>query len=201
MLLKRNLDLVLLDAHNPFGNGNLLPLGPLREPPAHLQRADAIVLTRAEVPRKSSMTHSKITSLLPGKPVFSCIHRLTELSMGLDGQRIPLEALRGRKAIAFAGVARPESLSHLLRKAGIVVSWSFDFPDHYQYREADMSKLLNCMKESDTPFIITTEKDMVRLEPRVSGICSGSSIGTGLPTEHPRPTGSSPGKTSFSGLK
>lgn len=184
LLLKRNLDLVLLDAHNPFGNGNLLPLGPLREPPAHLQRADAIVLTRAEDPRKSSMTRSKITSLLPGKPVFSCIHRLTELSMGLDGQRIPLEALRGRKAIAFAGIARPESLSHLLRKAGIVVSWSFDFPDHYQYREADMLKLLNCMKESDTPFIITTEKDMVRLQPEFQAFALAAVLELDFLAEH-----------------
>jgi tetraacyldisaccharide 4'-kinase len=165
LVLERNLDLVLLDALNPFGNGSLLPLGPLREPPAHLERADAIVLTRAEDPQKSSETRFKINSLLPGKPVYSCIHRLTELRTGLDAQRIPLEALRGRNAIAFAGIARPESFTHLLQKAGIVVTRSFDFPDHYQYQEADMAMLINAMKENDTPFIITTEKDMVRLQP------------------------------------
>jgi tetraacyldisaccharide 4'-kinase len=165
LVLERNIDVVLLDAHNPFGNGSLLPLGPLREPSAHLQRADAIVLTRAEDPQKSSVTRSKISGLFPGKPVFSCVHRLTELRTGLDGQRIPLEALRGRKAIAFAGIARPESFTHLLQEAGIVVTRSFDFPDHYQYQEADMAMLINSMKENHTPFIITTEKDMVRLQP------------------------------------
>jgi tetraacyldisaccharide 4'-kinase len=184
LALERNLDLVLLDAHSPFGNGSLLPLGPLREPPAHLERADAIVLTRAEDPRRSGETRSKLTSMLPGKPVFSCIHRLTELSMELDGQRIPLKALRGRKAIAFAGIARPESFSHLLRKAGIVVSRSFDFPDHYQYQEADMVMLLNCMKESDTPFIITTEKDMVRLQPEFQAFALAAVMELDFLAEH-----------------
>jgi len=184
LVLERNLDVVLLDAHNPFGNGSLLPLGPLREPPAHLERADAIVLTRAEDPEKSSGTHSKITGLFPGKPVFSCIHRLTELSMGLNGQRIPIEALRGRKAIAFAGIARPESFIHLLREAGVVVSRSFGFPDHYQYQEADMVMLFNSMKESDTPFIITTEKDMVRLPPEFQAFALAAVLELDFLAEH-----------------
>jgi tetraacyldisaccharide 4'-kinase len=184
LILERNLDLVLLDAHNPFGNGALLPLGPLREPPAHLDRADAIVLTRAEDPEISSLTHSKISSLFPEKTVFSCIHRIAELSIGLNAQRISLEVLHGKKAISFAGIAHPDNLTHLLRKAGIVVVRSFDFPDHYQYRKADMLMLLNAMKEDDTPFIITTEKDMVRLPPEFQPFAMAAILELDFLAEH-----------------
>ena len=163
LVLERNLDLVLLDAQNPFGNGSLLPLGPLREPVVHLQRADAIVLTRAEDPQKTINTRLTMNRLFPGKPVFSCVHRVSELNLGFGAHRMPLEALRGKKAIAFAGIARPDSFTHVLRAAGIVVAQSFDFPDHYQYRGADMAMLLDAMKKHHTSFIITTEKDLVRV--------------------------------------
>jgi tetraacyldisaccharide 4'-kinase len=163
--LERNLDLVLIDAHDPFGNGSLLPLGPLREPLAHLSRADAIVLTRAEDPEKTEETRAKIAQWFPKKPVFSCIHRLTGLSIGLEGQHLPLAPFQGREAIAFAGIARPESFFYLLRKAGIIVSRCFAFPDHHPYQATDMAMLIEAMKESKAPFLITTEKDMVRLSP------------------------------------
>jgi tetraacyldisaccharide 4'-kinase len=165
LALERNLDLVLIDAHNPFGNGSLLPLGPLREPQAHLARADAIVLTRAEDPAKTQATRAKISQWFPEKPVFSCVHRLTGYKVGLDGQHIPPAALDGRKAVAFAGIARPESFYGLLQRAGIVVSRSFAFPDHHQYQTADMAMLVRAMKENRAAFLITTEKDMVRLLP------------------------------------
>ena len=85
--------------------------------------------------------------------------------MGLEGQPIPLTAFRGKKAVAFAAIARPESFYHLLRKAGIGVTRSFTFPDHHQYQEADMAMLMQAVKESHASFLITTEKDMVRLSP------------------------------------
>ncbi len=165
LALHRNLDLVLIDAHNPFGNGSMLPLGPLREPLEHLSRADAVVLTRAEDPEKTKATRAAITMCFPQKPVFSCIHRLTGLRLGLDGQCLPLAALDGRKAVAFAGIARPESFYDSLRKAGIVLSRNFSFPDHHVYRAADMMMLMKAMKESNAAFLVTTEKDMVRLSP------------------------------------
>jgi tetraacyldisaccharide 4'-kinase len=166
LALERNLDLVLIDAHTPFGNGSLLPLGPLREPVAHLGRADAVVLTRAEDPEKTEETRAKISRWFPEKPVFSCVHRLTGFKVGLDGQGIPSAALDGRKAVAFAGIARPESFYALLQRAGILVSRTFTFPDHHQFHAADMAMLIGAMKENNAAYLITTEKDMVRLLPQ-----------------------------------
>ena len=186
LALDRNLDLVLLDAHNPFGNGALLPLGPLREPPAHLDRAGAIVLTRAEDRQLTEATRLKITGLLPQKPIFSCVHRLTGVRVGLDGERIPLAALHAKKVVAFAGIARPESFYHLLREAGMVVGPSFAFPDHHQYREADMVMVLKAAAESDAGFLVTTEKDMVRLLPEFQALLSPPSWkSTSFPNTRP----------------
>jgi tetraacyldisaccharide 4'-kinase len=165
LALDRDLDLVLIDALNPFGNGSLLPLGPLREPITHLSRADAIVLTRADDPEKAEATRAKISEHFPRKPIFSCTHRLTGLMAGPDSQRLPFAALDGRKAVAFAGIARPDSLYDSLRKAGIMLSRNFDFPDHHIYQSADMMVLMKAMKDSHAEFLITTEKDIVRLSP------------------------------------
>ncbi len=184
LTLERNLDLVLLDAHNPFGNGALLPLGPLREPPAHLERADAILLTRAEDREKTRATRSKIMKLFPEKPIFSCVHRLTGLSVGFDGKRIPLAALHGKKVVAFAGIARPESFFHLLRGAGMVVGPRFAFPDHHQYQEADMVMLLKAVERSNAAFLITTEKDMVRLVPEFQAFTLATVMEIDFLSEH-----------------
>lgn len=168
LALKRNLDLVLLDARTPLGNGVLLPLGPLREPPAHLERADAIVLTRADDPKATAQTRRMIIGRFPEKPVFSCTHRLTGLQVGFGDQQrqLPLEALRGEKTVAFAGIARPETFFHLLQEAGIIVSRAFPFPDHHPYQDADLRMLLEATAECAASFLITTEKDLVRLPPQ-----------------------------------
>jgi tetraacyldisaccharide 4'-kinase len=165
LALRRNLDLVMLDARKPLGNGALLPLGPLREPSDHLDRADAVVLSRADDPEQTANAHAKITGWFPEKPVFSCTHRLSSLSVGIDRREVPLEALRGKKVVAFAGIAGPEGFFHLLKEAGAVVEHGFSFPDHHHYRETDLLMLLKAMEDCASPFLITTEKDMVRLPP------------------------------------
>jgi len=162
--LERDLDLVLLDAHNPFGNGALLPLGPLREPVEHLDRAHAILLTRADDPEKVHATLDMLRKRFPGKPLFSCRHRPTGLRIGLSGSRAPLEALRGQSAIAFAGIARPEAFFRSLRaETSIRLDACVAFPDHHSYKAADVARLLRLVRKNGARFLITTEKDIVRL--------------------------------------
>jgi len=161
--LKRDLDLVLLDAGNPFGNGLLHPFGPLREPPAHLDRADAIVLTRAEDPCAAAGTRSQLMRIFPGKPVFACKHRLSALRAGLGGREIPLALLASHPAVAFAGIARPDSFFRSLEAAGIGIVARFAFPDHHPYTPRDIGTLFDSVRKTDACFLITTEKDAVRL--------------------------------------
>lgn len=167
LALERDLDFVLMDSQNPFGNGSLLPLGPLREPLEHLERAGAFVLTRAENPSKTLKTKIMIQKRFPDKPVFSCRHRLAGFRVGLDGPKIALKSLKGQAAVAFAGIARPEDFFKSLRSLGIDLPVCFHFPDHHPYGIADFELILKRARAEKARFLITTEKDMVRLPERL----------------------------------
>jgi len=161
--LYRDLDFVLLDARNPFGNGHLLPLGPLREPLAHLQRANAVILTRADDSRKTNQTLAAISKGFPGKPIFCCRHRLSGFGFGLTATSIPLKILQSRPSVAFSGIARPDSFFSSLQELGIPLTEKFAFPDHHQYQLEDLLHVLLSRSRHNAQFLITTQKDAVRL--------------------------------------
>lgn len=169
LILARNLDLVLLDAHSPFGNGSLLPLGPLREPVTHLARADAFVLTRAQDLEKVDGTRSRLRSLFPGKPVFSCRHRLTRFSNGPANRSPGLECLWGKRVAAFAGLGNNAAFFRDLRELGIDVVEEIHFPDHHLYGRRDMECIFRLSSKKRAHVLATTEKDWVRLPRTVQG--------------------------------
>lgn len=170
LALHRDLDLVLLDARNPFGNGALLPLGPLREPPLHLQRADAFILTRAQDRRCTEQLRSRLQQWFPDKPSFACRHLLAGVTRGLTPPCMPLPELRRRRVLAFAGIAHPEPFFRGLREAGLDLVASRAFPDHYQYRNVDLHYLFKTAENHGAQLLITTEKDAVRLDPALQDI-------------------------------
>jgi tetraacyldisaccharide 4'-kinase len=168
--LHRDLDLVLMDAHHPFGNGHALPLGPLREPVSHLERASAFLLTRADDPDRTAATRLLLKERFPGKPIFACTHRLTELCSGADPTAIPLGRLEREPAGAFAGIARPESFFDALRSRGISVKRQWAFPDHHVYGPRDVDAIFEGIRHDALRWLITTEKDFVRLPPWLQSV-------------------------------
>lgn len=169
--LHRDLDLVLLDSGNPFGNGSLLPLGALREPIEHLDRADALILTRAHGSVEENETRRTIQTMFPDKPIFCCNHVLSGFRFGLTGTAIPLERLRGRRTVAFTGIAQPDSFFASIDAAGIAIAQQFTFPDHYHYTSKDLLYLLRSLTATRADLLLTTEKDAVRL-PREIQACA-----------------------------
>jgi tetraacyldisaccharide 4'-kinase len=161
--LQRDVDLVLLDAHSPFGNGKVLPFGPLREPVEHLERASAFVLTRAENPDRTRATRNLLTERFPGRPVFACRRRLTEPAADLGGSRAALGHLAGVPVGAFAGIAHPESFFRALRLSGVKPDREWAFPDHHKYGRGDICELLDRVGQDGIRVLVTTEKDFVRL--------------------------------------
>ena len=105
--LARDLDLVLLDAQKPWGNGWLLPAGPLREPRRRAGRAHAFVLTRSDVPDVAS-TLKEIRRDFPGRPGFRARHRPARLRALDDGTAASPDYLMNRKISAFCGLAVPQ---------------------------------------------------------------------------------------------
>ncbi len=151
--VRRDLDIVLLDAAQPFGNGRVLPAGLLREFPSALQRSRLFLLTRAgEMPT--------VPPALPG-PALVCRHRLAEQAIALNGQVRSLASLRDRQLVAFAGIADPEAFFAALRAKGLALVKTLSFADHTAYRRSDIALIFNAVGAADG--LITTEKDAVKL--------------------------------------
>ena len=163
--LKRNMDIVLADANRPFGNGHLLPWGPLREPLSGLKRADALLFTRA-----GNFLPEKIQNFYIDKPVFTGDHVPDKIIFPSTGKEADLSYVHGKRVTAFSGIARPDSFKESLLNLGADVVCFRAFADHYPFSQKDIQGL---RKEHDTlrgELLITTEKDWVRIRERAMGI-------------------------------
>ena len=159
----RDIDIVLLDAAKPLGNGYLLPRGPLREPKENLQRADCIILTRAE---GTEPLHPDVAGIVSraGIPVFRSDHQFRELIIPRKDHLAAQNILQGKKVCAFCGIAQPASFKKLLIEAGSEVMSFMEFPDHYTYDRNDLEDLKKYFLKYNADYWITTEKDAMRLE-------------------------------------
>lgn len=161
--LARDLDVVAIDATCPFGFGHLLPRGTLREPIASLARADLIVLTRCDqVPGATlEAIDAEVHRVVPRVPLLRCRHSVKGL-VTIDG--VPCDAdLRGKRVVAFAGIARPEAFLHTIRSLGANVVGTRWWPDHAAYRLGDLAASTWAKRFPPFDFLITTEKDAVKL--------------------------------------
>jgi tetraacyldisaccharide 4'-kinase len=162
--LARDLDVVLIDATNPWGYGRLLPRGLLRESPRGLRRAGAVVLTRCDQasPGERDRLRAEVARLAPGVPVAEATHRPTDLAN--PGGTAALDHLRGRRAAAFCGIGNPEAFRRTLTDLGASVNELRTFPDHHGYTRADVESLRSWARQQATDcVVVTTQKDMVKL--------------------------------------
>lgn len=165
--LARDLDLVLLDARRPLGNGHLLPRGPLREPPGALGRADALILTRSD---RGAGLLPRIPEIA-GIPVFRAIHRPALRRVVPAGR--PMEAadpfpagpdsLDGRRIFVFSGLADNADVLRTVRELGGEPVGAMAFPDHHVFSEADRTRVGRRADAVSADLLATTEKDAVRL--------------------------------------
>jgi tetraacyldisaccharide 4'-kinase len=158
----RDVDIVLLDAERPLGNGHLLPRGELREPVCSLERADCVILTRTD---ETGPLHQDVARIAGAAhiPVFRAAHRAKEMIRPADGLRLPPGDLSGKKVCAFCGIARPASFKKLLLDAGAQLLSFMPFPDHYDYHRCDLEELRKYFLPLGADYWITTEKDAMRL--------------------------------------
>jgi len=174
--LKRDIDIVLLDHGQPFGNTHLLPRGILREPLTAMTRATACILTRcrddAEETARSSI--ATIKSILPQTPIFksSYIPYCYTVKDG-DGPALPagsnffvphdLGDIKNRKVFGFSGIARNDDFQRSVKTLGFNVTGFLEFSDHHRYTAPDLKTILRTARETGARQLITTEKDYVRL--------------------------------------
>ena len=159
--LERDLDLVLVDATFGFGNGKLLPAGPLRERPAALARAHFAILTRCELAEEEEIARVR-AALLAAAPGVLQLHARLDLS-GLrhGGEKLAPYELKGRELLLATGVGRPSAVARTVSKLGAVVVDHVRFPDHHAYTRAEVDALLERASAIDV-WLATTEKDAVK---------------------------------------
>jgi tetraacyldisaccharide 4'-kinase len=160
----RDLDIVMLDALEPFGFGHVFPRGTLREPLTGLGRADVVVLSRADMSQPDERARIREEALrhAPGAAWAEVTHAPRALRSS-SGRREPLESLRGQPVAAFCGIGNPAGFRHTLRTFGCRVAAFREFPDHYRYNRADVESLIDWAGELDVAAVVCTHKDLVKL--------------------------------------
>lgn len=162
--LKRDLDLVLLDASSPFGNMHLLPRGPLREPVDHLRRADAFVLTRTG-PGTNLLMVNYLKKRFGGKPVFPSEHVPEQVFLPNLGRTHGPDFLRGKRVLGFAGIAKPEVFRETLGQLGAEIASFRGYRDHHVFTRSELQNLIAEGRRLHADLMMTTEKDYVRFGP------------------------------------
>jgi tetraacyldisaccharide 4'-kinase len=165
--LWRDLDILLIDSTDPFGNRRLLPAGRLREPLRELGRADVVVLTK--VPKDASGSSAvdadltaEVKKFNPGAPIYLSDHRASGLTT-LSGGTMPLAVLSGKAVLGVCGIGNPASFRETLRETGADVREFMAFADHHPYSSDDLQRIRAKAGECGADWIVTTEKDIMRL--------------------------------------
>lgn len=159
--LKHTHEIVLVDSTNPFSNGHLLPRGTLREPAKHIRRADFIFITKSN--GNTELLRAKIKKMNPKAEITECRHCPKYYKNAYGDDRLSLDDIKGKKVVALSGIATPFTFENSIRKMGASVVSKERFSDHYRYRPQDIIDIINSADELGADYILTTEKDAVRL--------------------------------------
>jgi tetraacyldisaccharide 4'-kinase len=158
--LRRDLDLVVIDALNPFGGGAVFPLGELREPLSALSRAGAFVIMRASPDREYAGIVRQLRAINPTAPIFRA--RLEHRDW-LDYRTRQPHSLPDGPIAAFCGLANPASFWGTLRKLRLQPVFHWAFGDHHQYTVSQLERLAAQAKMHGSNVLLTTEKDAMNL--------------------------------------
>ncbi len=175
--LGRDLDIVLIDALNPWGHGALLPRGLLREPVSGLRRANVVMLTRADL--VDDAARSAIWMIVERNNPTAVRVELSFASDGLHGYTGNKQAIgrlfrptdcktdmaEGSGMLAFCGIGNPDGFRKTLESAEVPIMDLVAFPDHHHYDRGDIQRLTAIAEELGAKALVTTLKDLVKIEP------------------------------------
>jgi tetraacyldisaccharide 4'-kinase len=162
--LARDLDIVLLDATEPFGFDHVFPRGTLREPVDGLRRAGVVCLSRSDLldSTRRDLIRERVAKLTPDAAWCEAAHTPQGL-LNSVGATQALAVLMGRRVAAFCGIGNPTAFRHALTQAGCeIVSWR-EFPDHHTYSVPDQEELGRAVAASNAEIAVCTHKDLVKL--------------------------------------
>ena len=159
--LQRDVDIVLIDALDPFGREEVFPAGRLREPLSALRRADVFVITRCESDLAFEAIGGKLRHYNAEAPIFRSrftARRWRDLHTGAV-----LEDLPEGKVAAFCGLGNPQSFWNTLESLGVNVTFRWTFDDHHAYKPVELRRLAEQARQNGAQMLVTTEKDLINL--------------------------------------
>ena len=163
--LHRSLDLVLVDVTNPFGGGQMVPSGQLREPPEALRRADAVILTRTRPGRDYDPLTRELRRFKPELSCFLSTQTVEPVARRTAREERVEAPLSGCRALAFAGLANPQQFFDCLKQQGVELVQTLPFGDHHRYSVRELTAIGERCRELQVDTAITTEKDAENLPP------------------------------------
>lgn len=171
--IARDLNIVLIDATNPFGFGHLLPRGLLREPVSSLQRASLVWITRsdhvhedtlASIETRIQRTHPDLQDRISRV----CFEPTTLLNKA--GDRLPLSQVQGTRAVIVTAIGNPAAFEETCRRLGASIAARKFFPDHHLFTAHDLNDIQHLAREVHADLILTTLKDLVKIPEEFDGI-------------------------------
>ena len=165
--LYRDRDVALVNVGDPFGRNMLLPFGKLREPLGALERADIILVTKNEIGEDGRISRcgsliEKLRKYNTRAPVFNAAHRPVAWRLS-SGERKEVSWISGKRVFGFCGLGDPLSFKRTLTTSGAAVDGFKAYRDHYDYSEADIRKIANEAEKCGAEWIVTTEKDIIKI--------------------------------------
>lgn len=169
--LARDMDILLIDAVNVFGNGYMLPRGTLREPVSHIERAGVCLLTKVDQAVGVSREHIKNTIRKYNEKalIVESIHRprrfveLKDWHRDIAGEGVDIKALAGKRVMAVSAIGNPMSFEQTLCDIGARIAESLRFPDHHEYTTKELQDVLDQAVSLGAEAIVFTEKDAVKI--------------------------------------
>jgi len=162
--LARDLDIIAIDATQPFGYGKMLPAGLLREPVSSLKRSGAVVITRCDQVTEAQLSEleQKLRAINPGMIIARSIHAPV-YAKSMNDKEMSLEQLKGKKVFAFCGIGNPDAFLNTIKNLGAELSGSKIYDDHYHYTDACLSEISEQAEELGADLILTTQKDWTKV--------------------------------------
>ena len=169
--LQRDIDILLIDAINVFGNNYILPRGTLREPLEHLDRADVCLLTKVDQSSSDIIDnikhtinkHNKKALIIESSHSPKCFIEITNWYKNISNSNLPLNSMANKKITAVSAIGNPASFEKTLEDISAQLAYSIRFPDHHEYTMAEMQSVMDQAVEHNSEAIVITDKDAVKI--------------------------------------
>lgn len=163
--LARDLNIVIIDALNPFGHEQIIPRGMLREPLEGLKRANMILLSHVDQCSRDKITviTNRLREITGGVPVVETVHKPICLESAKDAAKLDIHCLRGKRVFVFCAIGNPVSFRKSIEGLGAEIAGIRVFPDHHVYTLSELQEM-NAEAQSMKPdAIVITQKDRVKI--------------------------------------